>query len=132
MNIFSSAMFEYLSAEMLPADGRPISLTIKNVEEMKISGPRGDEMKVTISFVERPKRLILNKTNARTIAGALGPETDNWRGATLALGVEAVKVGRNTLPSIRVKTATAAARGRTTTDGSTGADEFDHGPENLS
>ena len=110
VNIFSSGMFEFLCAEMLPADGRPISLTIKSVAEEKVAGPRGEELKISVTFVERPKRLILNKTNARAIARALGPETDNWRGATVALGVESVKVGREIVPAIRVKAVTAAAR----------------------
>lgn len=105
MNIFSADMFEYLCAEMLPSDGRLVSLTIKDVEQDTVAGPRGEQSKVIVHFVERPKLLILNKTNARAIARALGNETDNWRGATVALGVESVKVGRNTVPSIRVKNA---------------------------
>lgn len=106
MNIFSAEMFEYLSAEMFPP-GRTLSLTIKDVVQEAIAGPRGEANKVTVSFVERPKKLILNKTNARAIAHALGPETDDWRGAAVVMGVENVKVGRNTVPSIRVKSATA-------------------------
>lgn len=107
MNIFSADMFEYLSAEMLPT-GKTVSLTIKSVIQEVIAGPRGESNKVTVSFVERPKKLILNKTNARALAHALGNETDNWRGATVALGVENVKVGRNVVPSVRVKSATPA------------------------
>jgi len=107
VNIFSAEMFEYLAAEMLPP-GKTISLTIKSVIQEVIAGPRGEAMKVTVSFVERPKKLILNKTNARALAKALGPETDHWRGASVALGVENVKVGRNTVPSVRVKSATPA------------------------
>jgi hypothetical protein len=105
MNIFSSAMFEYLSAEML--GNKTASLTIKDVFEDEIAGPRGKQDKIMISFVERPKKLILNKTNARAIASALGPETDAWKGATLTLAVENVKVGPNNIPSVRVKAATA-------------------------
>ena len=107
VNIFSADMFEFLSAEMLPT-GKTISLTIKSVIQEVIAGPRGESNKVTISFVERPKKLILNKTNARALAKVLGPETDNWRGAVVALGVENVKVGRNTVPSVRVKSAAPA------------------------
>jgi len=108
VNIFSAEMFEYLSAEML--GDKSISMTIKNVVEQEIAGPRGKDIKVTISFNERPKKLILNKTNARAIAKSLGPETDNWRGATVTLGVENVKVGPNTIPSVRVKSASAVKR----------------------
>lgn len=109
MNIFSAEMFEYLAAEMLPAD-KPISMTIKSVKEDKVAGPRGEQVKVIIGFKERPKKLILNKTNARALAKALTPETDNWIGATVVLGVESVKVGKNVVPSIRVKSATPGKR----------------------
>lgn len=105
VNIFSSAMFEFLSAEMLPNDGRTVSLTIKGVAEEKITGPRGESVKVIVSFNERPKRLILNKTNALALARVLGPETDAWRGAVVVLCVENIKVGRDIVPSIRVKSA---------------------------
>jgi hypothetical protein len=108
MNVFSSAMFEYLCAEMLPADGRTVSLTIQAAVEETVTGPRGESQKVVVSFRERPKKLILNKTNARALAKVLGPETDAWPGASVVLGVEPVKVGKQTVPSIRVKSATAA------------------------
>ncbi len=110
VNIFSAEMFEYLCAEMLPSDGRPVTLTIKDVTQETITGPRGESVKVVVSFRERPKKLILNKTNARALARSLGVMTDAWIGAAVELGVEPVKVGRQTVPSIRVRSATAAQR----------------------
>lgn len=107
VNIFSTRMFEYLSAEMLPSD-RPVVLTIREVKEETVAGPRGETVKVIVGFKERPKKLILNKTNARLLAKELTPETDNWIGATVTLGVETVKVGRSVVPSIRVRSATPA------------------------
>lgn len=124
VNIYSADMFEYLSAEMLPT-GKTVSLTIKSVIQEVIAGPRGESNKVTISFVERPKKLILNKTNARTLAKTLGPETDNWRGAVVVLGVENVKVGRNTVPSVRVKSATPAPSAHTDAGQGEWLDEID-------
>jgi hypothetical protein len=111
MNVFSSEMFQYLCAEMLPTDGRPISMMIKGVEEEKVSSARGEQVKVSVSFNERPKRLLLNKTNARSIVRALGTaETNDWIGATVTLAVEQIKVGREIVPSIRVKSAVSAQR----------------------
>lgn len=115
VNIFSSDMFEYLCAEMLPTDGRPVSLTIANVIQDTVAGPRGESNKVIMTFVERPKKLILNKTNARVLARSLGNETNDWRGAVVTLGVEDVKVGRNTVPSIRIKSATPKATAKPAT-----------------
>ena len=120
VNVFSSEMFEYLCAEMLPGDGRPVSLTIKAVTEETVAGPRGESKKLIVAFRERPKKLILNKTNARALARVLGHETDAWAGASVALGVESIKVGKQTVPSIRVRSATAAQQqpaGRATRPG---------------
>jgi len=105
MNIFSSALFEYLIAEMLPRDGQ-VTLTISKLEEKAISGPRGESMKPVAHFVERPKMLILNKTNVKALVKVLGPETNDWVGAKVALGVEDVRVGRESVPSIRIKAVT--------------------------
>ena len=121
MNVFSAQMFEYLCAEMLPTDGRPVALTVKGVTEEKIVGPRGEQVKLVMSFKERPKKLILNKTNVRALAKVLGPETDNWLGASVTLGVEPIKVGREVVPSIRVKSATAAQRPAAARPGRPGA-----------
>lgn len=83
-----------------------MALTVKGVTEEKIVGPRGEQVKLVMSFKERPKKLVLNKTNVRALAKVLGPETDNWPGASVTLGVEPIKVGREVVPSIRVKSAT--------------------------
>ena len=107
VNIFSSDIFEYLAAEMLPKD-KNISMTIKAVYQDEVAGPRGTQTKVIVTFVERPKKFILNKTNARQLAAALGAETDHWKGASVLMGVDMVKVGREMVPSIRVRNATLA------------------------
>lgn len=118
VNIFASELFEFLSGEMMPPDGRSITLTITKVVEEKITSPRGEQVKPIVSFAERPKRLILNKTNARRIAAQLGPETANWVGAGLELVGEMVKVGREQVRAVRVKSVSipnqppAAAAGR--------------------
>ncbi len=118
LNIYSSQLFEYLSGEMLPADGRSITLTITKVVEETIGSSRGESVKPIVSFRERDKKLILNKTNSRRIAKQLGPETDNWIGASLELVGEMVKVGKETVRAVRVKSVSlpaqppAAAAGR--------------------
>lgn len=100
MNIFSSAMFQYLSAEML--GGKQVTMTIKSVVEEEVTSARGSDLKVVVRFAEKPKLWILNKTNARELADYLGPETDNWTGARVTLKTEQVRVGRNTVDALRV------------------------------
>ena len=89
MNVFSTNLFEFLAGEMfLDKDGYPViaPMTIKDVKMKKIANGRGsEEEKPVVSFVERDKLLVLNKTNARAIAGLYGPETDDWKGNRIAL-----------------------------------------------
>ena len=89
MNIFGTNLFEYLAGEMfLDKEGHPLvaKMTIKDVEIRKIANGRGvDEDKPVVSFKERPKLLVLNKTNARAIAGMYGVETEDWVGQKIAL-----------------------------------------------
>lgn len=114
MNIFSSPMFEYLSAETLSGGSGsiPAELTIKSVTVDQISGPRGTDDKVVVYFRETPKKLILNKTNARAIADQLGPETNDWTGARVTFRTERVKVGRNDVDAIRVGKIAPAGKGK--------------------
>lgn len=107
MNIYSTDLFKYLAGDMIGQN--QITLTIANVTLEKMnSGRGGEQAKPCLHFVEREKLMVLNKSNAAAIAKELGVETDIWRGATVALAVENVKVGRNTVPSVRVKSATPA------------------------
>ena len=89
MNIFSTNLFEYLAGEMfLDKNGAPkaVTLTMKDVKVKTISNGRGgDEDKPVLSFKERDKLLVLNKTNARVIAGLYGPETNDWVGQRITI-----------------------------------------------
>lgn len=61
------------------------------------------ELKPVLYFRETEKGLVLNKTNASTISGLYGPETDEWGGKKIALfGQEVDFQGRQVL-AIRVR-----------------------------
>lgn len=75
---------------------KEVVLTISQVRKEKLKTDRGDEIKPIIYFREMEqrhakdadkenKRLVLNKTNARTIMGMHGNETDDWIGKKVAL-----------------------------------------------
>ncbi len=83
MNIFSTELFQYISGDMIGSGS--ITLTIADVTMKSLSSQQGDETKPVVSFRDRDKELILNKTNARFLAKELGPETDNWRGMRIKL-----------------------------------------------
>ena len=62
-------------------NGQPLRVTIEGLKKEDIGG----EPKVVLSFTNGGKALILNKTNAKAIAKALGPETSAWRGKAIVL-----------------------------------------------
>lgn len=86
MNIFGTSLFPYLEGLMIK--DRPVTMTIKNVINEKVTSQRGTEIKTTVHFEERPKALILNKTNAKQIADFFGGETDDWIGKKITLYAE--------------------------------------------
>jgi len=91
-NLFAK---EYLAAEDL--DGKDVVLTISRVVAYEeVHGSEGNRLLPVVYFAEmearhaadasKPsKRLILNITNARTIARQHGRETDGWAGKQVTL-----------------------------------------------
>ncbi len=97
MNINDTFPSKYLKASDL--QGRHIAVTIERVVMETV----GEDHRPIVYFAGKQKGLVLNKTNANTIAGMYGPETDNWQGRTITLfsaqvdfqgrAVEAIRVG---------------------------------------
>ena len=102
-NVFPSP---WLYAEDL--QGRRVEVEIVDCRMDKCFNQKinDHEMKLTIGF-GRSKRLILNKTQALTIAQIVGsPETDDWIGKRIALRPG---VARNRKPTIIVEAASVPA-----------------------
>lgn len=109
MNIFGTDLFKYLQGEMIGE--KTISLTILNVtmEDVAGGGSKRAEKKPVLHFKERDKTLILNKTNAVALAERLGPETDNWRGATVTLSAPIIDAFGKQKRAVRVASVTPPA-----------------------
>jgi len=90
------------SAYVREADlkGREVRLTIKSCQMEDIGG----DHKPVLYFERTEKGLVLNKTNANTIAGNLGSyDSDHWTGKTITLtGAETEFQGKR-VRCIRVK-----------------------------
>ena len=65
----------------------------------------GGESKVVLSFTNGTKSLILNKTNGKAIAKALGRETSTWRGKAIVLVPAQVDFRGDIVDAIRVRPA---------------------------
>jgi hypothetical protein len=81
MKISDAFPSKYLKAEDL--EGKHVTVTIEKVNKEEV-GPK-KELKPVISFVNTLKKLVLNKTNAATIAKLYGEETDEWLGKRIIL-----------------------------------------------
>ena len=78
MNINDCFPSAYLKASDLkdPKTGRPktYTLVMSGVEWVKV----GSDEKLHLKFQGAQKGMILNKTNANTIAAIYGPDTGGW------------------------------------------------------
>jgi len=77
MDINNSFPSNYLKAADL--QNKTVKLTIRTVIEEKM----GSDIRPVLYFQGKDKGMVLNKTNAMTIAQMFGPETDNWQGGVI-------------------------------------------------
>ena len=91
-------------------------VTIEGLKREDIGG----ELKVVLSFTNGTKALILNKTNGKAIAKALGHETSTWRGKAIVLVPAQVDFQGDIVDAIRVRPASPQEGARRPTP----ADDF--------
>ena len=93
MNILDhpSVASEWLSG--IDLGGRTIAVEITGVEEVTVPEPRTGRTirKVAVGFRGARKRLLLNATNAKSLAKLFGLETNDWTGKGVQLRPEMVR-----------------------------------------
>jgi len=94
-----SEMFpsKYLKAADLT--GQQVKVKMSHVTEEVV----GSDEQFVVYFEGKDKGLVLNKTNATTIAQAFGDDTEGWCGREIVLFETPVTFEGNTMPSIRVR-----------------------------
>lgn len=91
---------EYLKASDL--QGKDHTVTIQGIKMEKIG--RDDEpAKPVLYFRGAKKGLVLNRTNANTVAEIYGTETNFWMGKPITLGVSWVDFQGRQVEAIRVR-----------------------------
>ena len=98
-NIHDLYPSNYLKASDL--NGREWDMTMDRVEMADM----GNEKKPVLFFDRAEKGLVLNKTNANTIAAIFGPETNGWAGQLITLYPTTADFRGQQVPAIRVKMA---------------------------
>lgn len=92
---------KYLKSGDLPEEGNQTAV-IENVKVEEIGANK--EEKPVVHFSNLDKGMVLNKTNWKTIARALGSEdTDDWIGKTISLYRAEVEFQGEMVEAIRVR-----------------------------
>jgi hypothetical protein len=99
MKISAAFPSKYLRAADL--DGRQVTVEIAHVELEEVG--TGEEPKPVLYFQGKAKGVVLNKTNANTIASAYGDDTESWAGQHVTLFSAHVDFQGRSVEAIRVK-----------------------------
>ena len=94
---------EYVSSVDL--GGKDVTVTIASVTraELRLQGGAVNK-KVVVTFMPpATKKLVLCKTNARSIATMYGGEAEKWIGKRVTLYATTCKFGGATVPCIRIR-----------------------------
>ena len=99
----------YIKASDL--QGKTPTVTIDHVSLEAVG--RDKDQRWVAYFINKDKGLVVNKTNARTIATiANSPDTDEWGGVQIQLFVAQVDFAGDTVEAIRVRMPKAAVVGK--------------------
>lgn len=101
MNINKVFPSRFLKAEDL--NGKDFVLVVRTVVMEKLGSPPNVDEKPVLYFEGAKKGLVLNKTNAMTIASIHGPETDNWKGKKITIYPTQVRAFGKMESAIRVR-----------------------------
>lgn len=91
---------KYLSAADLQGQSVPVTMDRVIMEQIRSDG--GLEDKYVLYFRGKEKGLVLNITNANTIADLYGHETEDWAGRQIILYSTRVQFGSKMVDAIRI------------------------------
>lgn len=97
MDINAAFPSTYLKASDL--QGRDVVVNISHITMEDV----GDDHKPVIYFVGKDKGVVLNKTNASTIAGMYTGDTDNWVNKAITLFPTQTDFGGKQVACIRIR-----------------------------
>lgn len=91
--------------------GRDVTLTIEKVQVDELMLVGGKKQKKPVVYFEKtPKMLVLNKTNAKSIADQHGTEMKGWFGKRVTFYPTETKCKGKTVPCVRVREAAPEAK----------------------
>jgi hypothetical protein len=99
VNINDAYPDKYLKADDLKGQEIPVVITRADIEEIG----QNKDRKIVLYFKDRGKAMVCNKTNARRIAFAYGPESQAWVGKTVVVFPEMVDYKGQPTWALRIK-----------------------------
>lgn len=96
-------MFESKYVKVADFDeDEPTVLTVKRLKQERLGMGADAEDKWVVYFEELEKGLVLNKTNAKTIAGLYGDDTDDWIGEKITIRPAEIEFKGERMMGLRV------------------------------
>lgn len=93
---------EYLGAWDL--DGREVTVKISKVEQGTLTTEGNKKARKPVVHLDgKVKKLVLNKTNCKTLQAMFGVKTEAWVGQSITLFGVKTQVGREKKDGIRIK-----------------------------
>jgi len=102
---------KYLKSCDLKKDGRTRDVTVSivriDLEDLPLRGTSKTKLRGVLTVAHRgrelDKQVVLNRTNADTIAKLYGRDTDQWIDKPITLYPTRVQFGRETVDAIRIR-----------------------------
>ena len=96
---------DYLGAySLMDGELHELNVTILNVQNKSITGLDGKQEEVTIATLKDQKPMILNVTNQKAIAKALGtPYIEQWYGKVVTLYVAKIRAFGENVEALRIR-----------------------------
>jgi hypothetical protein len=112
-------MIESRYLKQSDVDGE-VMVTVQGLKKVNVARDDEDpEYRWTVKFAEFPKPMVLNVTNLKRLAKALGDDTDDWLNQAVMLYVDPdIEFGGNVVGGLRIKglRKTVASKGRSVDD----------------
>lgn len=100
MKISEAFPSNFLKADDL--NGKNVTVTIQDATLEEIGQGHNKERKLILAFHGKEKKLVLNKTNAGTIAKLYGDDTEGWIGQKITICPREVEFQGEMVLAIRV------------------------------
>jgi len=123
MKLHEAFPSKYLTAADL--DGQDLAFTIAGAKLETLGQGDDAEQKIVLALRDEAKGLVINRTNATSIAKLHGDDTDDWIGKVITIGPREVQFGKDMVWSIRVVTPPPVRRGAVRTQASVAPDVSD-------